>query len=284
MTDDRRRFEGSELIVASHNAGKISEIGDLLAPFGVASIGADALGLDEPEETGADFIANAELKARAAALATGRPALADDSGLAVDALDGAPGIYSARWAQTPDGVRDFNFAMRKVETALSQKPDAPRTARFICALSLVWPDGHAESFEGQVAGTLVWPMRGGNGFGYDPVFLPLGGDLTWEMTPQAKHAISTAPMLLPNSWPGVLVADASRLENAPALGVTSTGRFVRRSAPIVILMFIRCAICRPPTGARDISWRLNAPKPCARTDPSKPFFSAAAHLRLCRRS
>ncbi|MEC7512662.1 MAG: non-canonical purine NTP pyrophosphatase, partial [Pseudomonadota bacterium] len=114
MTDDRRRFEGSELIVASHNAGKISEIGDLLAPFGVASIGADALGLDEPEETGADFIANAELKARAAALATGRPALADDSGLAVDALDGAPGIYSARWAQTPDGVRDFNFAMRKV--------------------------------------------------------------------------------------------------------------------------------------------------------------------------
>ena len=191
MTDDCRRFEGSELIVASHNAGKISEIGDLLAPFGVASIGADALGLDEPEETGADFIANADLKARAAALAMGRPALADDSGLAVDALDGAPGIYSARWAQTPDGVRDFNFAMHKVETALSQKPDAPRTARFICALSLVWPDGHAESFEGQVAGTLVWPMRGENGFGYDPVFLPLGGDLTFgEMTPQAKHAIS----------------------------------------------------------------------------------------------
>ena len=186
MTSTRRRFEGSELIVASHNTGKISEIGDLLAPFGVASIGADALGLDEPEETGADFIANAELKARAAALATGRPALADDSGLAVDALDGAPGIYSARWAQTPDGTRDFNFAMRKVETALSQKPGAPRTARFICALSLVWPDDHAESFEGQVSGTLVWPMRGANGFGYDPVFLPLGGDLTFgEMSPQA---------------------------------------------------------------------------------------------------
>ncbi|HAL84786.1 MAG TPA: non-canonical purine NTP pyrophosphatase, RdgB/HAM1 family [Rhodobiaceae bacterium] len=191
MTAARRRFEGTEIIVASHNVGKISEIGDLLAPFGVASVGADALGLDEPEETGADFIANAELKAHAAAIATGRPALADDSGLAVDALDGAPGIYSARWAQTPDGIRDFAFAMQKVETALAQKPDAPRTARFICALSLAWPDGHAESFEGQVAGTLVWPMRGDNGFGYDPVFLPLGGDLTFgEMSPQAKHAIS----------------------------------------------------------------------------------------------
>lgn len=191
MTAARRRFEGTEIIVASHNVGKISEIGDLLAPFGVTSVGADALGLDEPEETGADFIANAELKAHAAAIATGRPALADDSGLAVDALDGAPGIYSARWAQTPDGTRDFAFAMQKVETALAQKPDAPRTARFICALSLAWPDGHAESFEGQVAGTLVWPMRGDNGFGYDPVFLPLGGDLTFgEMSPQAKHAIS----------------------------------------------------------------------------------------------
>ena len=191
MTAARRRFEGTEIIVASHNVGKISEIGDLLAPFGVASVGADALGLDEPEETGADFIANAELKAHAAAMATGRPALADDSGLAVDALDGAPGIYSARWAQAPDGTRDFAFAMQKVETALAQKLDAPRTARFICALSLAWPDGHAESFEGQVAGTLVWPMRGDNGFGYDPVFLPLGGDLTFgEMSPQAKHAIS----------------------------------------------------------------------------------------------
>ena len=191
MTTARRHFEGTEIIVASHNVGKISEIGDLLAPFGVASVGADALGLDEPEETGTDFIANAELKAHAAAIATGRPALADDSGLAVDALDGAPGIYSARWAQTPDGTRDFAFAMQKVETELAQKPEAPRTALFICALSLAWPDGHAESFEGQVAGTLVWPMRGDNGFGYDPVFLPVGGDLTFgEMSPQAKHAIS----------------------------------------------------------------------------------------------
>ena len=191
MTQTRRRFDATELIVASHNKGKISEIGDLLEPFGVTSVGADALGLPEPEETGSDFIANAVLKARAAAMATGRPALAGDSGLAVDALDGAPGIYSARWAQTPDGVRDFDFAMRKLEVALSQKPDSPRTAQFICALSLVWPDGHAESFEGQVAGTLVWPMRGANGFGYDPIFLPLGGDLTFgEMDPQAKHAIS----------------------------------------------------------------------------------------------
>ena len=191
MTAARRHFKGTEITVASHNVGKISEIGDLLASLGVASVGADALGLDEPEETGADFIANAELKAHAAAMASGRPALADDSGLAVDALDGAPGIYSARWAQMPGGTRDFAFAMQKVETALAQKPDAPRTARFICALSLAWPDGHAESFEGQVAGTLVWPMRGENGFGYDPVFLPLGGNLTFgEMSPQAKHAIS----------------------------------------------------------------------------------------------
>ena len=197
MTDDRRRFEGSELIVASHNAGKISEIGDLLAPFGVSSIGADALGLDEPEENGADFIANAELKARAAALATGRPALADDSGLAVDALDGAPGIYSARWAQTPDGVRDFNFAMRKVETALSQKPDAPRTARFICALSLVWPDGHAESFEGQL--TARWFGR----CAAQTDLAMIRSFCRWAVTdlrrnePQAKHAIRIARCFCP---------------------------------------------------------------------------------------
>ena len=191
MSARRRQFDADEIIVASHNTGKISEIGDLLAPYGVQSVGADALGLPEPEETGADFIANAELKAHAAARATGRPALADDSGLAVDALDGAPGIYSARWAQKPDGRRDFDFAMHKIEMALGQKPDAPRTAHFICALSLAWPDGHAESFEGRVDGTLVWPMRGKNGFGYDPIFLPLGGDLTFgEMAPDTKHAIS----------------------------------------------------------------------------------------------
>ena len=185
-----RAFREPKLIVASHNKGKLVEIAELVARFHVDTIGADALGLPEPEETGDSFIANAELKALAAATKAGLPALADDSGLAVDALDGAPGIYSARWAQTAQG-RDFDFGMHKIEMALAQKPDAPRTARFICALSLAWPDGHVESFEGKIEGSLVWPMRGKNGFGYDPIFLPEGGDLTFgEMQPAAKHAIS----------------------------------------------------------------------------------------------
>jgi XTP/dITP diphosphohydrolase len=190
-----RRFTEEKLIVASHNKGKLVEIASLLTRFKVATVGADELGLPEPEETGKTFIANAELKALASATTAGLPALADDSGLAVDALDGAPGIYSARWAQTPKG-RDFDFGMHKIEMALAQKqkpdqPSVPRTARFICALSLAWPDGHVESFEGKVEGTLVWPMRGKNGFGYDPIFLPLGGDLTFgEMAPEAKQAMS----------------------------------------------------------------------------------------------
>ena len=185
-----RAFAEPKLIVASHNKGKLVEIADLLSRFTVETVGADALGLPEPEETGDTFIANAELKALAAATKAGLPALSDDSGLAVDALDGAPGIYSARWAETANG-RDFDFAMHKIEMALHQKGDVPRTARFICALTLAWPDGHVESFEGKVEGTLVWPMRGKNGFGYDPIFLPLGGDMTFgEMEPAAKHAMS----------------------------------------------------------------------------------------------
>ena len=190
-----RLFTGPKLIVASHNKGKLVEIADLLTRFDVETVGAAALGLAEPEETGRTFIANAELKALAAATTAGLPALSDDSGLAVDALDGAPGIYSARWAETANG-RDFDFAMHKIEMALhekahTQKNHVPRTARFVCALSLAWPDGHVESFEGTVEGSLVWPMRGKNGFGYDPIFLPEGGDLTFgEMNPDAKHAIS----------------------------------------------------------------------------------------------
>ena len=185
-----RAFAEPKLIVASHNKGKLVEIADLLSRFAVETVGADALGLPEPEETGDTFIANAELKALAAATKAGLPALSDDSGLAVDALDGAPGIYSARWAETANG-RDFDFAMHKIEMALHQKGGVPRTARFICALTLAWPDGHVESFEGKVEGTLVWPMRGKNGFGYDPIFLPLGGDMTFgEMEPAAKHAMS----------------------------------------------------------------------------------------------
>jgi len=189
-----RQFTAPKLIVASHNEGKLVEIADLLADFAVETVGAAALGLPEPEETGETFVANAELKALAAATTAGLPALSDDSGLAVDALDGAPGIYSARWAETANG-RDFDFAMHKVEMALNQKAQrqkyVPRTARFICALSLAWPDGHVESFEGTVEGCLVWPMRGKNGFGYDPIFLPKGGDLTFgEMNAEAKHAMS----------------------------------------------------------------------------------------------
>ena len=190
-----RLFTEPKLIVASHNKGKLVEIADLLTRFEVETVGADALGLPEPEETGTTFIANAELKALAAAMTAGLPALSDDSGLAVDALDGAPGIYSARWAETANG-RDFDFAMHKIEMALAQRAqtqsgDVARSARFVCALSLAWPDGHVESFEGTVEGHLVWPMRGKNGFGYDPIFLPEGGDLTFgEMNPEAKHAIS----------------------------------------------------------------------------------------------
>ena len=181
-----RRFTGGKLVIASHNPGKVGEIADLLAPFGAEVISAGDLGLPEPVEDGLTFIANAEIKARAAAEASGLPALADDSGLAVHALDGAPGIYSARWAGPG---KDFLAAMKKVEQRLENESD--RSAHFACALSLCWPDGHLETFEGQVHGSLVWPPRGDRGFGYDPAFVADGLDLTFaEMDPEAKHAIS----------------------------------------------------------------------------------------------
>jgi len=181
-----RRFADATLVIASHNRGKVREIADLLRPCGIEAMPAGALGLAEPEETGASFVDNAELKARAAARAAGRPALADDSGLAVDALDGAPGIHSARWAG-PNG--DFAAAMRRVEREIGGGAD--RRAHFVCALALCWPDGHCETFVGRVDGTLVWPPRGKKGFGYDPVFLPDGGSETFgEMAPGAKHAVS----------------------------------------------------------------------------------------------
>jgi XTP/dITP diphosphohydrolase len=181
-----RKFAADRLVVASHNAGKVREIEDLLRPFGVACVAAAALGLPEPEETGTSFEANAELKARAAAAASGLPALADDSGLCVAALDGAPGVYSARWAGPG---KDFGLAMRKVEERLAGA--AERRAHFVAALSLAWPDGHVETFRGEVRGTLIWPPRGSKGFGYDPMFLPEGSRLTFgEMEADAKHAIS----------------------------------------------------------------------------------------------
>lgn len=183
-----RKFTERRLVIASHNKGKVGEIADLLKYFGVEVVSAETLGLPEPEETGETFIANALLKAHAAARGSGLPALADDSGLAVHALGGAPGIYSARWAETPTG-RDFYVAMDRVEKELQGKVD--RTAHFVCVLALAWPDGHAECFEGRVDGTLVWPPRGEKGFGYDPIFQPDGYDITFaEMEPAGKHAIS----------------------------------------------------------------------------------------------
>lgn len=181
------------LVIATHNKGKLVEMADLLAPYGFACVAAGELGLAEPAETADSFAGNAALKARAAADASGLPALADDSGLAVDALGGRPGIHSARWAETggPDGatVRDFRRAMERVNRELGDSPD--RRAHFVCALCLAWPDGRLRCFEGRVDGTLVWPPRGGRGFGYDPMFLPDGYDQTFgEMDPAAKHAIS----------------------------------------------------------------------------------------------
>ncbi len=181
-----RRFEGGPLVIASHNPGKIAEIEALLAPHGAETVSAAALGLIEPEETGATFDANAVLKAAAAANASGKPALADDSGLVVPALDGAPGIYSARWAGP---AKDFAAAMERVERELGDNP--ARGAWFACTLALCWPDGHCESFEGRVEGTLIWPPRGDRGFGYDPMFVPAGFDRTFgEIDQDIKHRIS----------------------------------------------------------------------------------------------
>ncbi len=181
-----RRVAGGRLVIASHNPGKVDEFAALLAPFNARVVSAAGLGLPEPDETGATFTANAEIKALSAARYSGLPALADDSGLVVEALDGAPGIHSARWAGPG---RDFVLAMKKVEDGLEGAGD--RRAHFACALALCWPDGHADTFLGEVQGRLVWPPRGSLGFGYDPMFLPSGFDATFgEMEPDAKHAIS----------------------------------------------------------------------------------------------
>ncbi len=186
-----RRFTNKKLVIASHNPGKVREIGELMAPFGVEVVPAGALGLPEPEETGTTFEANAELKALASAKAAKLPALADDSGLVVQALNGDPGIYSARWAGP---TKDFAIAMRKVEEALAGKTaqgNHDRRAYFVAALTLAWPDGHTETFRGEVHGALVWPPRGLRGFGYDPMFLADGQSQTFgEMEPDAKHAMS----------------------------------------------------------------------------------------------
>ena len=190
MSGSGARQLAGRVVIATHNDGKLKEMRDLLAPYGVEAVSAGELGLDEPEETGTTFRENARIKAAAAARATGLPAFADDSGLAVDALDGEPGIYSARWAG-PD--KDFSAAMQKVDRLLRERgaiaPDA-RRAHFVSALCLAWPDGHVEGFEARVDGTLVWPPRGTQGFGYDAMFLPDGQQRTFgEMSAEEKHGL-----------------------------------------------------------------------------------------------
>jgi len=186
-----RKFGGTKLLVATHNRGKLEEIADLLAPFGVSVSSNADHGLPEPEETETTFVGNARIKAHAAVKATGLPALSDDSGITVDGLNGAPGVYTADWAETPNG-RDFDMAMtrtwRELEAANASEP---RQAQFRCCLVLAWPDGHDEVFEGVMPGRIVWPMRGDQGHGYDPIFQPNGYNVTFgEMDRWEKNKIS----------------------------------------------------------------------------------------------
>ena len=191
-----RRIGSGTLVIATHNAGKLKEIGALLEPYGVKCISAGSLGLPEPAETGTTFVQNALIKARAAAEASGLATLADDSGLSVAALDGRPGVYTADWAERQwfegDPGRDWYMAMGKVEGLLQAKgPETPRDAWFSCVLALAWPDGDTEVYEGRADGTLTWPPRGTMGFGYDPVFVPQGHEMTFaELDPEEKHRIS----------------------------------------------------------------------------------------------
>lgn len=186
-----RKFSGDQLLIATHNKGKLDEMAHLLKPFGVSVTGAAEMNLPEPEETEDTFVGNARIKAHAAAKATGLPALSDDSGITIDGLGGAPGVYTADWAETPNG-RDFVMAMTRAHTELETiNAPAPRLAQFRCTLVLAWPDGHDEVFEGVMPGQLTWPMRGNNGFGYDPMFIPQGFDITFaEMDRWEKNKLS----------------------------------------------------------------------------------------------
>ncbi|RLP28037.1 RdgB/HAM1 family non-canonical purine NTP pyrophosphatase [Mesorhizobium sp. YM1C-6-2] len=183
--------EGTKIVVASHNDGKLREFADLMGPFGLEAKSAREFGLPEPDETGTTFEENAYIKAHAAAKATGLPALSDDSGLMIDALQGAPGVYTANWAETPDGTRDFGVAMQRAEVAMQEVgavEPRQRKGRFVAVICLASPDGEAEYFRGEAEGTLVWPPRGEKGFGYDPVFVPDGHTRTFgEMTAEEKH-------------------------------------------------------------------------------------------------
>jgi XTP/dITP diphosphohydrolase len=186
-----RKLDTRTIVVASHNKGKIAEIAELIAPFGFAAKSAAELNFAEPDETGTTFEENAKIKALASAKASGLPSLSDDSGIAIDALDGAPGVYTANWAEREDGSRDFAMAMDKVEQELIARgatEPSQRTARFVSVLCLAWPDGHVELFRGEIEGTVAYPPRGTSGFGYDPIFQPEGSDRTFgEMTSDEKH-------------------------------------------------------------------------------------------------
>lgn len=186
-----RRFSGDTLLVATHNAGKLEEIATLLEPYDIKVVGASEMQLEEPEETETTFVGNARIKAHAAAQATGLPSLSDDSGIEIDALGGAPGVYTADWAETETG-RDFVMAMTKAHDRILEVGAAqPWTARFCCTLVLAWPDGHDEVFPGTIGGKIVWPMRGTHGHGYDPIFQPNGYDITFgEMDGSEKNKIS----------------------------------------------------------------------------------------------
>ena len=186
-----RKLETKTIVVASHNAGKIREIAELIGPFGFSAKSAAELKFEEPDETGTTFEENAAIKALASAKASGLPALSDDSGIVIDALDGAPGVYTANWAEREDGTRDFAMAMQKVEDALQEKgatTSDKRSCRFVSVLCLAWPDGHTELFRGDVEGVVAWRPRGDAGFGYDPIFQPEGHETTFgEMTSEEKH-------------------------------------------------------------------------------------------------
>jgi XTP/dITP diphosphohydrolase len=179
---------GSQLVVASHNEGKVREIKALLGPHGIHPISAASLGLPEPEETGLTFVANAQIKAQACAKASGHAALSDDSGLCIEALDGAPGIYSARWAGP---TKDFRIAMNRIHDELRHKGLSTSAAKFVCALCIAMPSGETQTFEGEVHGRLIFPPRGDHGFGYDPIFIADGMEQTFaEIEPAQKHAMS----------------------------------------------------------------------------------------------
>lgn len=204
-----RKLTETKIVLASHNKGKLREIAALLEPLGISVVSAGDLGLEEPEETEDNFAGNARIKAHFAAKESGLPALSDDSGIEVDALDGAPGVYTADWAETPNG-RDFPMAMTKVHDLLEKmEAPMPRTARFVCTLCIAWPDGHDEIYRGEVIGQLVWPMRGDLGFGFDPIFMPDGETITFgEMEPARKHDMSHRADAFKKMLKGALSQDA----------------------------------------------------------------------------